>query len=63
LANTPEVLVAGRPAEVVYAGLAMAGVWQVNIRVPQGIPPGLAAVQLRVGDAATVREAMLQIAP
>jgi uncharacterized protein (TIGR03437 family) len=63
LANTPEVLVAGRPAEVVYAGLAMAGVWQVNIRVPQGIPPGLATVQLRVGDAATVREAMLQIAP
>lgn len=63
LASNPEVLVAGRPAEVVYAALAMAGVWQVNIRVPEGVPPGLAAVQLRAGGTATVREAMLEIAP
>jgi uncharacterized protein (TIGR03437 family) len=63
LVNIPEVLVAGRPAEVVYAALAMAGVWQVNIRVPQGIPPGLTPVQLRVGNAATLREAMLEIRP
>jgi uncharacterized protein (TIGR03437 family) len=63
LVNTPEVLVAGRPAEVVYAALAMAGVWQVNIHVPEGIPPGLAGVQLRAGGATTVREVMLEIAP
>jgi uncharacterized protein (TIGR03437 family) len=63
LVNVPEVLVAGRPAEIVYAALAMAGVWQVNIRVPQGTPPGYAAVHIRSGDAATVREAMLEIRP
>jgi uncharacterized protein (TIGR03437 family) len=63
LANTPEVLVAGRPAEVVYAALAMAGVCQVNIRVPEGIPTGLAGVQLRTGGATTLREVMLEIAP
>lgn len=61
LANTPEVLVAGRPAVVVYAGLAMAGVWQVNIRVPPETPPGLAPVQVQVGTVSTSREVMLEI--
>jgi uncharacterized protein (TIGR03437 family) len=63
LANIPEVLVAGQRAEVVYAALAMAGVWQVNIRVPEGTPPGLAVVQLRVGDATTERQTMIEIRP
>lgn len=61
LANAPEVFVAGRQAQVVYSALACAGVWQVNIRVPADIPPGLATIQLRAGDA--LDEAVLEIAP
>ncbi|MBI1895708.1 MAG: lamin tail domain-containing protein [Acidobacteria bacterium] len=41
----------GMPAEVTYAGAApgmVAGVWQVNVRVPEGITPE-AAVPVRVG--------------
>jgi len=63
LVNTPQVLLAGRPAPVVYSALAYAGVWQVNIRVPEGIPPGLATLQLRAGDASSQGEAVLEIAP
>ena len=61
LLYTPEVTVAGQPARVTYAGLAYAGVWQVNIRVPDGIAPGLKPVELRVGDVASSTEALLQI--
>jgi uncharacterized protein (TIGR03437 family) len=62
LASTPEVTVAGRPAQVVYAALAYPGVCQVNIRVPDDVPPGLAPIQLRAGGVAS-REAVLEIAP
>ncbi len=57
----PEVTVGGRPAEITYAGLAFAGVWQVNIRVPEGLTPGLAAVELRVGPAVSRSEINLEI--
>ena len=63
LVHTPEVNVAGRAALVVYAGLAYAGVWQVNIRLPEGIPPGMATVDLRVGNAVSQGMDTLEIAP
>jgi uncharacterized protein (TIGR03437 family) len=47
-------LIAGRPAEVIYAGSAstmVSGVFQTNIRIPEDIEPGAAAVQIRVGTA------------
>jgi uncharacterized protein (TIGR03437 family) len=48
------VTVGGEPAEVLYAGGApglVAGVLQVNVRIPSGVAPGEAPVVLRVGSA------------
>ena len=49
--------IAGVPAEVTYAGSApglVAGVVQVNVRVPDGLTPNLAApVSLTIGQAVT----------
>jgi uncharacterized protein (TIGR03437 family) len=41
--QTPRVQIAGRDATVTFAGLApgLAGVYQVNVVVPTGIPPGV----------------------
>ena len=41
--QTPHVQIAGRDATVTFAGLVpgLAGVYQVNVVVPAGIPPGL----------------------
>jgi uncharacterized protein (TIGR03437 family) len=48
---------AGVPAEVTYAGAApglIAGVVQINVRIPEGIAPNLAApITLTVGQAVT----------
>jgi len=61
LLHQPEATVAGKRAEVTYAGLAFAGVWQVNIRVPEGVAPGFAPVELRVGAAVSQSETALEI--
>ena len=50
------VTIGGQPAEVLYAGAApglVAGVLQVNVRLPQGIGSGAVAVSLEVGGAAS----------
>ena len=47
------VTIGGLPAEVVYAGAApglVAGLMQVNVKVPATLPPGAAAVVLKVGN-------------
>ncbi|MBM3744650.1 MAG: hypothetical protein FJW34_02500 [Acidobacteria bacterium] len=48
---TPEVLIGGRPAEVQYSGLAPGwlGLYQVNARVPDGVPSGAASLGLSIG--------------
>jgi hypothetical protein len=49
LANSPiEVSVGGQTAEVLYAGgyPGSAEAYQVNFRVPSGVPPGMASLQL-----------------
>ncbi|MGH9658860.1 MAG: hypothetical protein ACRD96_09970, partial [Bryobacteraceae bacterium] len=55
--TTPQVLVGGQPAEVIFSGLApqFTGVNQVNFIIPAaGIPLGDAVpVQIRVGDQIT----------
>jgi uncharacterized protein (TIGR03437 family) len=47
---TPEVLIGGGPAEVQYSGLAPGwlGLYQVNARVPEGVPSGSQALSLTV---------------
>ena len=39
----------GRKVEVLYAGLVAAGLWQINVRVPEGLPSGDLPVLLTVG--------------
>ena len=55
--NTPvRVLVGGQPAQVLYSGPApglIAGVGQINIRVPANVPVGLNPVLIVAGDAAS----------
>jgi uncharacterized protein (TIGR03437 family) len=49
------VIIGGMQAEVLYAGAApglVAGVFQVNVRVPNSVTPGSAVpIQIRVGNA------------
>jgi uncharacterized protein (TIGR03437 family) len=53
LVTTPRVLVAGQEATVLYAGPApglIAGLMQINIRVPDGAPAGNATLLVISGD-------------
>jgi len=48
------VLVDGQPAEVQYAGAApgqVAGLMQVNVRIPAGVSTGEVPIEIQVGDA------------
>jgi uncharacterized protein (TIGR03437 family) len=46
LKASPEVTVGGKPVEVTFSGLApgFTGLYQVNVRIPAGIPPGAQSV-------------------
>ncbi len=59
--NVPSVTVGGHPAQVVYSAQAYAGVAEINIRVPEDVPAGFAAVHLSVGETSSRREAYLEI--
>jgi len=61
LAETPEVLVGDRPAQVVSAELASTGIWRLSIRVPGEIPSGPALVRVRAGGVLSEAEALLDI--
>jgi uncharacterized protein (TIGR03437 family) len=54
-ATTPVVLVGGVPAEVTFSGLApgTVGVYQINARIPSGIPAGSSVTLLIQTGAAT----------
>jgi uncharacterized protein (TIGR03437 family) len=46
--------VAGRPAEVLYAGSAptqVSGLFQINLRIPEDTPPGTVPLEIQVGSA------------
>lgn len=46
------VMIGDQSAEVIYAGAApelVAGVLQINVRIPAGTPPGLAPVRVTIG--------------
>ncbi|MBK9166677.1 MAG: hypothetical protein IPM24_04345 [Bryobacterales bacterium] len=57
------LLVGGQPAEILYAGAApgLAGILQVNARVPRSLAPGPAPVSLSVGSAASRPGLTIQI--
>ena len=46
--NQPQVEIAGIPAQVSYSGLApgFVGLYQVNVEVPAGVPPGIQSLQI-----------------
>jgi len=54
-----QILFGGQPAKVLFAGMTFAGVFQVNVRVPDGIPPGEAPVVLKVGEQSSSQATVL----
>ena len=52
---TPTVLIDDLPAELLFSGLApsLFGIYQVNVRVPQGIPSGDGELVLHIGSASS----------
>lgn len=62
--STADVEIGGRAAEVLYFGPApglVAGVFQLNIRVPGGLSAGDAQVRLRVGGVASRAAVLLPV--
>jgi uncharacterized protein (TIGR03437 family) len=58
------VTIGGKPAEVLYAGGApgeVAGVMQVNVRVPAGLAAGQASVVIQVGTASSRGDVTLTV--
>jgi uncharacterized protein (TIGR03437 family) len=53
------VKVGGTQAELVYACVILPGLYQLNIRVPNGVPPGYQSVVATVGGVSTQAEAVL----
>jgi uncharacterized protein (TIGR03437 family) len=45
--------IGGLPAPVQWAGITMAGVWQLNVQVPAGAPTGDAAIVAQIGGKST----------
>lgn len=60
--NTFTVLLGGKPAVVAYSGLAptLAGLYQINVQVPAGLPAGDAILEISGPDADTA-EALVPI--
>jgi uncharacterized protein (TIGR03437 family) len=53
------VLVGAMPAEVLYAGMIMPGLYQVNIRVPNGVAAGEQPLVLRIEGRSSPSEVVL----
>lgn len=52
--DTPSVTIAGRPANVLFSGLAPgSAIYQVNVIIPPDTPPGLQEVRLSIGGVET----------
>jgi uncharacterized protein (TIGR03437 family) len=45
--------IGGMPAQVQWAGITIAGVWQLNVQVPPGAPTGDAAIVAQIGGKST----------
>jgi uncharacterized protein (TIGR03437 family) len=60
--NTVTVTIGGVPADVLFAGLVGAGLYQINIRVPVSLPDGDQPVMAAVGGLTTQVNALLKVA-
>ena len=47
------VTIGGQQAQVKWAGITMAGVWQLNVQVPAGAATGDAAIMAQIGGKST----------
>jgi uncharacterized protein (TIGR03118 family) len=59
--GTPTVMVGGTPATVTYAGLVVAGVYQVNVTIPMTAPDGDLPVTLQIGGTSTQANAIITV--
>ncbi len=53
--------IGGQPAQVLWAGITIAGEWQLNIQVPQGLPSGDAAIVGQIDGMSTQSNVFLSI--
>jgi uncharacterized protein (TIGR03437 family) len=53
------VLFGAQPANVLFAGMTFAGVFQINVQVPDGIPTGEAPVVLEIGAQSSAQATFL----
>ena len=62
VATTPTVTIGGAPAQVVYAGLISAGVYQINVIVPPSTANGdMPIVASKVGSFTSASNAILTV--
>ena len=60
------VRIGGKDAEVLYAGAApglVAGVFQINVKIPEGLTPGPQPVVVQVGTASSSPEVTVAVQP
>jgi len=62
LANDVTILFGGVPAEVTFAGVVQAGVYQFNVIVPDDVPDGDVAVVAEIGGVPSQADACITIA-
>ena len=61
LVAVPVIIVAGATADVQFAGLTIAGVYQFNVHIPDGIPDGDAPVIVQVEGTTTQSNAYITV--
>ena len=54
-----QVLFGSRAAKVLFAGMTLAGVFQINVQVPDGIAAGEVPVVLKVGTQSSAQAMVL----
>jgi uncharacterized protein (TIGR03437 family) len=55
------ITVGGQTAHIEYAGITMAGVWQINVQIPDNLPDGDAVVKAQIGGQSTQSNAFITV--
>jgi uncharacterized protein (TIGR03437 family) len=61
LANPVTVWIGGRLADVQWAGMSAAGLWQLNVAIPAGLAAGDHAVVAEVGGVRTQADVLISV--